>query len=642
MMSFKQYIVFVLLVVSLPLQVWAEESRVAQTGSRISGPWKINMKNADIREFITQISAITGKTFIIDQRVKGKVTVISNTLIDADATYQLFLSVLRVHGFAAVPAGNVVKIVQQVLAKQSGNKVDFADVAGGEQLITRVVPVANTSAVELVKILRPMIPQYGHIAGLNQPNALIISDHADNILRLINIVNRIDVADTASLMIIQLKEAWVEDIVALLEKIAPEQIGKSAKGPNTVRVVASERTNSLVFKGDQETLNKMKALVEQLDQPASRSGSIQVVRLAHADATEMAELLKNLVSETSKSQKAAGGQGVTTSIQADKGLNALVIKANPTEMRELKEIIDKLDVRRLQVLIEAAIVEVTTDFTIQLGSELAIADASLSSFPIGLTAPAGALASALQALALGTPLAGVNLGESPLLGAGKFSSDGTSFAVIIRALAQNSNVNLLSTPSIMTMDNQEAKIVVGQNVPFRTGSSVTGSLGATNPFTTITREDVGLTLQVTPHIHDGNLVRLEIHTEVSEVDQTSLANIGSDGSADLITNKRTIDTTILADNGEIIILGGLMRDKYTYSDSKVPLLGDIPWLGRLFKSTSKKVEKLNLLVFLRPTVLSEREDISKVTKRKYSGIWEVEIKGTAPAERLSDLFDGKK
>jgi general secretion pathway protein D len=622
--------VFISIVMFLPLHAASQDN------------WKINLKNADIREFVTQVSAITGKSFIIDPRVKGNVTVISNTSMDTPAVYELFLSVLRVHGFAAVPSGNVVRIVQQVLAKQSSNPNDFIADSSGEELITRVLTVKNTDSNELVKILRPLIPQYGHIAGLVEPNALIISDHAENIKRLAEIVARIDVADNSTTRIIQLKEAWIEDIVSLLEQLAPEQMGKGAKGPNRITVVASERTNSLILKGEPDTLNKVEALVHELDVRANRGGTIQVVRLAHSDATELADILKNLVADKDKGEQS--GQEVTTSIQADASLNALVIRADPTTMAELKEIISHLDVRRLQVLIEAAIVEVTSDFTRTLGTELAVADTTGNLLPIGLTAPSGTLASVLANLAGGdgTLTSVPDLGSSPLIGGAKVNVEGINFAVIVRALSANTDVNLLSTPSITTMDNEEAKIVVGQNVPFRTGSTNAGNNGTNNPFTTIQREDVGLTLEVTPHVHDGSLIRLEIHQEVSEVDQTSISSIGNDGSADLITNKRTIDTTVLADDREIIILGGLIRDKVTEVNSRVPILGDIPILGHLFKSSNKIREKQNLLVFLRPTVLSTKEEVRDETLRKYSGIWEVEIEGRDPAQSLIDLFDAKR
>ena len=601
--------------------------------------WKINLKNADIREFTTQVSAITGKSFIIDPRIKGNVTVISSTAMDADAIYELFLSVLRVHGYAAVPAGRVVKIVQQTLAKQSGNPLDAANNIDSEELITKVIPVRNTPSAELVKILRPMIPQYGHLAGLTEPNALIISDHASNIARLMEMVKDIDVADTKTTRIIQLKEAWVEDMVALLEKLAPEQIGKGAKGPNLVTIVASERTNSLVLKGEAATLKKIEELIQELDVPANRAGTIQVVRLAHSDAEQLAEILKNLVSDENEDNK--GNQNVKTSIHADASLNALVIRANPTTMNELKDIIASLDVRRLQVLIEAVIMEVSTNFTRELGTELAIVDQGSSNLPIAITQPSGVLASILQSIATNDP-SSANLGTRPLLGGGNLDSSGTSFAFIIQAVSENSDVNLLSTPSITTMDNEEAKIVVGQNVPFRTGSTTTGSGGTVNPFTTIQREDVGLTLKVIPHVHDGNSIRLEIEQEVSEVDQTGTIDIGNDGSADLITNIRTIETTVLSENGEIVILGGLTRDKKSESERGVPLLKDIPLIGYLFKAESVRTEKQNLLVFIRSTVIASSSDMESQTTRKYDNVWEVVIEGTDPLDKLTDHFDGKR
>ena len=607
-------------------------SHSALTGAEEYG---INLKSADIREFITMVSSMTGKSFVVDERLKGKVTVISNTKLGPDEIYELFLSVLRVQGYAAVPAGEVIKIVQQVLAKQSGNPNDFNTYVS-EEIITHVIPVRNTSAAELVKTLRPLVPQYSHIAGLTEPNALIISDHASNIQRLQDMVEKIDVADSSGIEIVNLTEAWVDDMVALLEQLAPEQIGKGANGPNRVRVVASERTNSLVLKGQPPTLIKMKELIRQLDVPANRSGTVQVVRLAHSDAKDMAELLKNLVADGDKEKQ--GTKDVAVSIQADEGLNALVIRANPATQSELLDLISRLDVRRLQVLIEGVIVEVTTDFDRTFSTELGIGDASSGSTPIGLTRPIGTIANLLQSLATGTASI-PPLNDQPTIGAGRQSATGVSFAAIVRALSSNSNTNLLSTPSITTMDNEEAKIVVGQQVPFRTGSTVTGSQGASNPFTTIQRQDVGLTLQVTPHIHDGSVIRLEISQEVSEVSQNA---VGSSTSADLITNRSEIVTTILANDGEIVVLGGLSRDKEADSVSGVPGLQNIPILGRLFKDTSTKKEKSSLLVFLRPTVLRNNEEMVSEVERKYRGVWEVEIEGRDANAVVSDLFDGNR
>ncbi len=622
----KRFLIFTLLLLCCSVSSHAEEKT-----------WKVNLKNADIREFVTQVSTITGKSFVVDPRVKGNVTVISTASMDPDAVYELFLSVLRVHGYAAVPAGSVTKVVQQVLAKQSGNPEDFLVNQSSEELVTSVIPVRNSPSAELVKILRPLIPQYGHVAGIESPNALIISDHASNIARLTRIVERIDVADNQTVEIVDLKEAWVADMVVLLKELAPDQIGQDAKRPNRVTIVANERTNSLVVKGERETANRVRLLIERLDVPANRAGSTQVIRLAHSEAVELAEILVNIIGEDDRNENS---NSVKVSIQPDEALNALVVRADPSTMLEIKGIVASLDIRRMQVLIEAAIVEVNEEFTRELGTELFVADSGSGNVPLGLTAPSGTLAQVLQNLTRDTPTP-VNLGRAPFIAAGRVDKEGSSFGLIIRALATNDDVNLLSTPSITTMDNEEAKIIVGQSVPFRSGSTLTGSDGATNPFTTINREDVGLTLQVTPHIHDGNLVRLKVHQEVSEVDMRSLGTIGSTGNADLITNKRTIDTTVLVDNQEVIILGGLIRDRETIDDSRVPVLGSIPGLGFLFRSNSTTIEKQNLLIFLRPTILDNRDAIANATTKKFDGIYEVEIEGRDPARVISDLFDGK-
>ena len=600
----------------------------------------LNLKDADLKHFIAKVADITGKTFVVDQRANNspiKVTIISTTPMTETEVYEVFLTVLRIHGYAAVPSGNVVKIIQQVLAKQSPSDADFALTANGEQIVTQVIEVQNTSSEDLIKSIRPLLPQYGHMAALTTPNVLIVADHADNIRRYRDMIKRIDVADTSTVEIYHLEEAWVEDIVVLLEQLAPEEIGKAAKGPSKVNIVASERTNSLVLRGQPAAIGKITTLVRALDTPANRSGTIQVVRLAHSDAKDLAEILKNLV-ETGSSVNDQQGQDVPFSIQADESINALVIRANPTTMVELKNTIALLDIRRLQVLIEAAVVEVTTDFTRQLGTELAVGDASGENFPIGLTAPSGTLAAALQSLALNAPTP-LSLGDAPLVAGGRVSETSTSFAAIIRALSTNTDVELLSTPSITAVDNEEARIVAGQNVPFRTGSTGTGGNGVTNPFTTIERQDVGLTLNVTPHIHDGSLVRLEIRQEVSEVDPSSLGSIGIDGSADLITNTREIETTVLADNGEVVILGGLIRDKTTQTDIRVPILGNIPILGNLFKSTSRDVEKQYLLVFLRPTVLDDSSSMKQATERKFGHIPDDSNEGRT-SEDIPELFDG--
>ncbi len=631
--------VFALLVVFLST-TWA----VAQEQT-----WKINLKNADINEFVSQVAAITGKTFVVDPRVKGKVTVISNASLDVAGIYELFLSVLRVHGFAAIETGDVVRIQQQTLAKQSGSPLDNARTISGEQLVTRVIASQYVDSAELVKTLRPMIPQYGHIAAVTNPNVVIISDHAENIVRLQAIIQRIDVPDEEQITVIPLKDAWVGTVVELLEKLAPEQLGRNAKGPQRIQIIANERNNSIVLRGKTRPVAEVKKLIAQLDQPATMSGATQVIRLSHGDAKLVAEILRGLVAEGGASD-AQSPQKIT--IQADESLNAIVARADPAVMAEIVDLVRKLDVRRTQVLIEAAIVEIAIDDSLNVGVDFAALDQSSATTPLISTALSPALSAILTALgkadADGTPPVAAVAGLSqPTLAVAKLDLDGFSFGAVLQAISTSSKANLLSTPSILTLDNEEAKILVGQEVPFRTGSFTTTTDGSTNPFTTIQRQDVGITLTVTPHVHEGEAVRLDVAQEVSSVVLSALAATSDSPFSDVVTNKRTIDTTVLANDRQTIVLGGLIQDDVQSTIKKVPLLGDIPLLGKLFRKNEDTRTKRNLLVFLRPTILRDAKDVGESTERKYSSVWEVEISSGDSKEPqepppIDSLYDGKR
>jgi general secretion pathway protein D len=625
-------------------------SAQAQAPASQAQTWKINIKNADLNEFVAQVAEITGKTFVVDPRIKGNVTVISSVAMDADTVYELFLSVLRVHNWTAVPSGGVIRIQQTATAKQSPGVAGALNSIPPEELVTRVVSAQNVESAELVKILRPLIPQYGHIAAVATPNVVIISDHADNIIRMIEIIQQIDVADEEEVVMVQLKEAWVSNVVAMLEKVAPEQLGRGSTGPQSVQIIANERNNSLVIRGKPRPIAEILKLVDKLDQPATATGSTQVIYLKHADATKVAELLEGMVTGRRQGAQqqdggagAGGGDGTTqTTIRADESLNAIVIRADPSVMDEIQSILNQLDIRRTQVLIEAAIVEVTITESSNIGVEMAAADQSGGTVPLVSTSLDGVISSLLGNIVgdegdVDVLSALANIGQ-PTLAAAKIDVDDISFGAVVRALATNSNANLLSTPSILTLDNQEAKIVVGNEVPFRTGTFTTTGEGQDNPFTTIQREDVGLQLTVTPHIHDGTSVRLDVAQEVTNVVDSP---IGNEGFSDVVTSKRNIETTILADDRQTIVLGGLIRDDINDTVKKVPLLGDIPLLGRLFKSTTKRREKLNLLVFLRPTVIRNREAANEVTERKYGDIWEIEIRSNAGNTKAEDLFRGR-
>lgn len=642
-MKIRNWIHAVIFLVLLPSTLaFAEEEQT----------WKVSLKDADIKAFISQVANITGYSFVIDPRVKGKVTIDSNTSMSKEDVYEMFQSVLQVHGFAAIPAGGIIKIVQQNDTKQEGGMpTALRTTKQSEQLITQVIQIKDTPALDLVPILRPMVAKYGHLAGVKSANALIVTDHASNVRRLEKIIERLDGSGVSELEVVQLEEAWVGDIVDILTSLDPEKVSEGGKTKEAsgvagrIRVVADERANRLIIRGEKSARDNVKALILSLDKPSKFSGKASVIRLQHADAKEMADLLKNLMGdvkdEKGKSQATSG-----VSIHADVGLNALVVRAEPSTMTEIKEIVSQLDIRRAQVLIEAAILEVTGQIDDRVGVQTALVDANAianGSSDTPLTATSfgdGGVSmtdfiSGIAGLSSGTsatiPLSsGLTLG-----GAGKAGSN--DFAVLIQALESVSNANLLSTPSIMTLDNQEAEIIVGQNVPFVTGQQQSSTTNS-NPFNTIERKDIGTTLKVIPHVQNGKFIRLEVEQSTESVSTTKV-----EGQSDLITNKRSIVTQILAEDGEIIVLGGLIRDSIQESQSKVPFLGDIPIIGWLFRSTSEQHVKQNLIVLLKPSVILNKETNQEILRRKYDGIYDVdlseEIGKDGIDKKLSRLFD---
>ncbi|AZT84465.1 type II secretion system protein GspD [Marinobacter sp. NP-4(2019)] len=592
--------------------------------------WRLNLKDADIRAFVTQVADITGYSFVVDPRVKGKVTVLSSAPMNKDEIYDLFLAVLQVHGFTAIPGEEVIKVVQQVDAKQSAESLERFTETPSEQLITRVIQIDNANALELVPILRPLVAKYGHLAGVAAANALIVSDHSANIRRIEQIVRELDSPSKYEVEVIQLKEAWVGDLVELLKELAPDELGQ-ANGERVARkysVTADERSNRLILRGDETFRDKMRGLIRKLDQPSASGGTIKVIRLKHADAADLSELLKGVMGELAE-ETAGGGSGSAQSgarrstgfsVFADEGLNALVVRGEPSMMQEAEQVVAQLDVRRAQVMIEAAIVEISDELGQDLGVQVAVGDESGESTPVAGTNFGNvgrSLGDVLGAIVNDSIIAPATGGIT--VGAGERDEDGLSWGVLLQALSTSAAANLLSTPSIITLDNQESEIIVGQNVPFRTGQSTVTGDGTTNPFTTIERRDIGLTLKVTPTISADGLVRLVVEQTTEDIAE-SVAD-----ASDIVTSKREIKTTVLADDGETIVLGGLMKDDLQINRSKVPLLGDIPLLGRLFSSESERRIKRNLLVFLRPKILLDKADSVAMTSEKYNGLWEVNL-----------------
>ncbi|MFZ5757565.1 MAG: type II secretion system secretin GspD [Pseudomonadota bacterium] len=632
------------------------------------GQWSINLRDADIRAFIDQVSAMTGKTFVVDQRIKGKITVIAPEPMSSATVYQVFLSVLNVNGFAAVPTGRVIKIVPDGNAKQDSIPLDTSARPAGDDMITRVIAISNSSAAELVPVLRPLVPQSGHLAAVPGANVLVVTDHAENVARLEQVITRIDGADNDELEVIQLTHAWVGDVLDMMNSFAASgeagkaspRAGSSAISAGRVRVVADERTNRLILRGDPKARERLRDLVRTIDVPAeANTGSVQVLRLRHAEAKKTADILKGMVdgggASTSSSAGKEGGAaalinpvGGKIAIQADESLNALVVRAEPSVMQQIKAVVAQLDVRRAQILIEAAIIEVGGSTGKDLGVQWASGDPDTGLIGTNFSGVGRSLNDFAAAIA--NPAAAASgLADGATIIGGKRDADGEiKFAGVLQALASNANVNLLSTPSVLTLDNQEASIIVGENVPFVTGSSTSTGNGVSNPFTTIKREDVGIQLKVTPTMIDEDNVKLVINQEVSSVKPTE----DSIQSSDIITSKRAISTTVLAENRQTVVLGGLIEDRVTETVKKVPLLGDIPVLGILFRAKSVNRGKQNLMVFLRPSIVRDGKSAGSLSAAKYKGVRSLAIdinsrgdiarvqEDEALPEKMDDLFRG--
>lgn len=601
----------------------------------------LQFEETDIRLIINTVSELTGQVFVVDPRVKGKVTLVSKRdilSIPRDELYEIFLSILQVHGYATVSSGSITKILPEASAKQSGGRVSRRPPA--DELVTRVVEVKHVSSPQLVPILRPLVPQYGHLAAYAPANILIISDRAANVERLVSMIRRIDKAGDDEVEIIALENANATEVVNILNSL--QSSGKS-KDPNAPTLIADTRTNSILVGGKRATRLRIRAMITHLDTPIPGQGNTQVAYLKYANAKNLATLLQGFASKTAAAESKNQSNQDSVTILADEETNALIISAPPKVMANIRQVISLLDIRRAQILVEAIIAEVSGNVNNRLGFDLgsitqngAIITNSLNALP-GLAGSAisanGDINIAGFAGAVGTnPNANLTLGGA----LSRTSSAGVTtlpFLGLLQAISTDNNSNLLSTPSLITMDNQEAEINVGQEVPFLTGSFTNGNTNNTNnsvnPFQTIERRDVGIILRVTPNVVDTENLQLKIYQEVSDVVQGSASTTASD----LITNKRTIDTTVLAKTGDIIALGGLIRDQVTENESKTPLLGDIPIVGGLFRSTNTSKMKQNLMVFIRPVILAEEANLARYSKSRYDYLRELQ-KTVAPPQRL--------
>ncbi len=597
--------------VTLSPSVYAEESA------------QINLRDVEIPTLIETVSRITGKSFIIDPRVKGRVTVITSSDIDKNELYETFLSILQVHGFSAVPSGagsNLIKVVPSNQAKQQpvpviGVKEEQSkkkSTRNSDELITRVIRVEHVPAAMLVPILRPLVPSTGQLQAYGPSNTILISDRAANIERLIKVIKRMDRADDEELEVIPLKYASAKDLAATIQKLQQS----SVKGaPTKNKISADDRTNSLLISGDKSSRQQVRKIIAKLDTSQPLQEKTKVIYLKYAKAVDLAKVLTGFsaVQKTTKAttKGAAGTQKADIDIQADEASNSLIITAEPDVQRNLAKVISRLDVRRAQVMVEAVIAEVSANLSKTLSVNLGLSSTEGIVGASGTVAGVSALLNIFTAdadnVASGLGGNGGRLGLVDNVGSNKFG-------LLIDALSGDGATNVLSTPTVLALDNEEASIVIGEEVPFVTGSytSTGDTTNPSNPFQTIERKDIGITLKIKPQINDGSSVRLDIEQEVSSISASST------GADDRITNKRSIATSVMVEDDQVLVLGGLMRDRFTDSVSKVPLLGDVPVLGKLFRSTTTEKTKTNLMVFIHPMIMRDVLSGDHYTRQKYN------------------------
>lgn len=600
----------------------------------VAQDFTVNLKDTDIQEFIEFVADVTETTIVVDPSVKGKVKVISSKPVSKAELYDLFLSILDVHGYTAVRSGAVVRVIPNKNARSAPVDVISGTSVINDEYVTQVIRLENVSAAKLIPVLRPLVPQQAHMAAYAPSNAIIISDVRANINRMQKIIARMDQSAVKETEIIKLKYGVATDVVEMLKTLEKSRAGEGADANDEATLVADKRTNSVVVTADELSIERIKGLIDYLDIPLEQSGNVRVMYLEYADATEVAEVLTRVMQNLSRLDDEATGRNRAanaskSTIEADAGTNSLIITADTDEMAALEAVIARLDIRRAQVLVEAIIVEMEIVEGRELGLQWLFAnDSGLYGSNISTSGAQQGRNAALAQAIIPEDSASEDIGVRDLAGA-LSQVPGTTFGwgvvdqgltmtTILNALESQGNANILSTPSLLTLDNEEAFITVGQQVPFVTGSYTnTGAAnGVANPFQTIQRENVGVTLQVTPQINEGDSVVMDIVQEVSSISQQVLS------ASDVITNERKIETKVLAKDGDIVVLGGLVKDDIQDSQQGVPLLSDIPVLGRLFRSDVVSITKSNLLVFIRSTIIRDDADLAGATAEKYRYIRE--------------------
>jgi general secretion pathway protein D len=590
--------------------------------------WQLAMNNAELRDIVEEISTILGTTVVLDPRVSGRITVMSHQALDREGVRRLFYSVLDAHNFTVIDEGDRILITPVTEAKTRAGQ-GAAKNPTASQFVTQVIELNTSSAADLAGLVRPLVSANGYVGPSVSANALVVTDTSANVNRIAQVIRQLDSGQNNQHAVVQLLHAQAADVVSVIES----SLGKRS-ADTSIQVLADPRTNRLILIGPPAVRQRLNDLARGLDTPATASlDNARVIRLRHSNAKQLAEVLEAMGHGRKQGPTVNGvkdnSSSATFMIKADESQNALVLIADPGQIRTVENIVRQLDQPRAQVLIHAAIVEISGDIAEAVGVQWGLSTGSAKGF---INFP-------------GTDIpivGGLNFDEGRAAPEGALLHLGSDrFGALISALASNTRSNLLSTPSLLTLDNQEAEIIVGQNVPFKTGSYATNSDGADNPFTTVERKDVGISLKIKPYINEGSTLRLEVEQEVSDI----APSVSGIDSSDLITNKRALKSTILADDGEIIVIGGLIRDNVRTQQSGVPLLRDIPYLGALFRWTRDTQTKSNLMVFLRPTIVRSKEDLADVSQQRYNALRELSQPGARGNNSLllpaqaRELFD---
>lgn len=619
----------------------------------------LNFVNADIEEVVKAVSVITGRNFLIDPRVKGTINIVSSTPVPTNIAYDILLSALRLQGFAAVESGGVTKVMPEAEAKLHIGTGSDTRGSSGDKLVTRVYMLKYESAAQLVPVLRPLIAPNNIVTSYPSSNALVITDYASNLKRIEKIVQSIDQPNAdGGPVLIPLKRASAMEVAQTITRLmqdtaAPTSSASAADSSQRFVLTADPRTNTLLLRTDNPSrIVRVRELAEQLDIETGTPGNMHVVYLKNAEATKLAQTLRAVMSgdvsapAAAAAAPAAGGitpvsntPAVSSAsptgagiIQADAASNALIITAPSSTYNNLRAVIEMLDVRRAQVFVEALIVEVTADKAAEIGvqwqalggSDNGTQVAGGTNFGTGSTN----IVNVATSIVRNSPVlaSGLNIGVLR----------GQSLGVLARALETDADANILSTPNLLTLDNEEAKIVIGQNVPFITGSYAQqpGVGPAAPPFQTIERKDVGLTLRIKPQVSEGGVVKIQVFQEVSSVQTQTINN-----AAGLITNKRSLESIVLVDEGQIVVLGGLIQDTVSTGEEKVPLLGDIPFFGSFFRYETRRSAKTNLMVFIRPYVIRTANASQGLTEDRYDYLRLQQQQSQVPAHLILPNMD---